>query len=212
MGAEAVCSVRYAGQVSEGKALLETSEVIFRGGDFRLRIPFAELTSIAAEEGELKLGYRDGVAVFELGRDAEKWAEKIRNPRGLMEKLGVKPGMRLVVLGIEDGEFVSELERRFGPAESEGGEASADIVFFEADRLEDLARLPALRRAIKPTGAVWVVSPKGKSAFEVPEAERVRDVDVMAAARASGLVDTKVVSFSETRTALKLVIPKGQRD
>ena len=39
MGSEAVCSVRYAGKVSEGKALLETSEVIFRGGDFRLRIP-----------------------------------------------------------------------------------------------------------------------------------------------------------------------------
>ena len=212
MGAEAVCNVRYAGQVAEGKALLETSEVIFRGGDFRLRIPFAELTSIAAEEGELKLGYREGVAVFELGRDAEKWAEKIRNPRGLMEKLGVKAGMRLVVVGIEDGEFLSELERRFGPSESEPDEASADIVFFEADRLEDLARLSSLRRTIKPTGAVWVVSPKGKSALEVPEAERVRDVDVMAAARASGLVDTKVVSFSETRTALKLVIPKGQRD
>ena len=36
-----VCNVRYAGQVCEGKALLETSEVIFRGGDFRLRISFA---------------------------------------------------------------------------------------------------------------------------------------------------------------------------
>jgi hypothetical protein len=55
------------------------------------------------------------------------------------------------------------------------------------------------------------VSPKGKSMLEVPEPERVRDVDVMAAAREAGLVDNKVVAFSATRTALKLVIPKSQR-
>ncbi len=211
MGSEAVCNVRYAGQVSEGKALLETSEVIFRGGEFRLRIPFAEMTSIAADEGELKLGYAGDVAVFELGRDATKWADKIRNPRGLMEKLGVKPGMRLVVLGVEDADFLSELTDRFGPPEDAPGEADADLVFYEADRLDDLARLTELRGAIKPAGAVWVVSPKGKSALEVPESERVRDVDVMAAAREAGLVDTKVCSFSATRTALKLVIPKAQR-
>jgi hypothetical protein len=33
----------------------------------------------------------------------------------------------------------------------------------------------------------------------------------MAAAREAGLVDTKVVSFSDTHTALKLVIPKAAR-
>ena len=211
MGSEAVCNVRYAGQASEGKALLETSEVIFRGGGFRLRIPFAEMTSIAAEDGELKLGYGGDVAVFELGRDAAKWAEKIRNPRGLMEKLGVKPSMHIVVLGVEDSDFLSELQQRFGPPETATADAVADIVFYEADRLGDLARLAELRCAIKPSGAVWVVSPKGKSMLEVPEAERVRDVDVMAAAREAGLVDNKVVAFSATRTALKLVIPKSQR-
>ena len=33
----------------------------------------------------------------------------------------------------------------------------------------------------------------------------------MAAARDAGLVDNKVASFSETHTALRLVIPKEQR-
>jgi hypothetical protein len=195
-----VCSVRYAGRASEGKALLETSEVIFRGGDFRLRIPFAEMTSVAAEDGELRLGYNGDVAVFELGRDAPAWADKIRNPRGLMEKLGV-----------DDEGFLSELTGRFGAPERSIEAGDADLVFYEADRLGDLARLPELRSAIKPAGAVWVVSPKGKSMLEVPEGERVRDVDVMAAARDAGLVDNKVVAFSATRTALKLVIPKTQR-
>jgi hypothetical protein len=39
----------------------------------------------------------------------------------------------------------------------------------------------------------------------------LKDVEVMAAAREAGLVDNKVVSFSDTHTALKLVIPKAQR-
>ena len=39
MGNEARCKVRFGKQESEGKALLETSEVLFRG-DFRLKIPF----------------------------------------------------------------------------------------------------------------------------------------------------------------------------
>jgi hypothetical protein len=203
--------VRYAGRVSEGKALLETSEVIFRGGDFRLRIPFNEMTSVDAEDGELKLGYSGGVAVFELGPDAAKWADKIRNPRGLMEKLGVKPGMRVVVLGVEDAGFLAEISGRIGPPVTTVDRGGADLVFYEADRMSDLGRLVELREAIIPVGAVWVVSPKGKSMLAVPEAERVRDVDVMSAAREAGLVDTKVVAFSATRTALKLVIPKAQR-
>ena len=203
MGSEAVCRVSYAGQVAEGKALLETSEVIFRG-EFRLRIPFAEMTSIAAEDGELKLGYNGDVAMFELGKDAEKWAEKIRNPRGLMDKLGMKPGMRHTVVGVRDDDFLGELADRFGPSESESGSSDTDILFYAADHLDDLGRLTELRRSIKPAGAIWVVSPKGKGI-------EVRDVDVMAAAREAGLVDNKVVSFSKTHTALRLVIPKALR-
>jgi hypothetical protein len=203
LGSEAVCSVRYGGRVSEGKALLETAEVLFRGGDFRLKIPFAQITSVASDGGELRLGYDGDVAVFELGRDAEKWAEKIRNPRGLMEKLGVKPGLRVAVIGVEDHEFLTQVAARIGNVSGEGVR-DADLIFYEADRLGDLRRLGALRGAIKPAGALWVVSPKGKGI-------EVKDVDVMAAAREAGLVDTMVVSFSATHTALKLVIPRDRR-
>ena len=64
--------------------------------------------------------------------------------------------------------------------------------------------LPDLAVSIKPNGAIWVVSPKGKGAA-------IKDTDVMSAAKASGLVDTKVVSFSDTHTSLKLVIPVANR-
>src|SRR5215212_1828939 len=203
MGNEAVCTVRYDGKASEGKALLETNEIIFRGGDFRLKIPLKEIASLDAADGELSVGYNGAVAVFELGREAEKWATKIRHPRGLMDKLGVKAGMRVGVLDVQDDDFQAQLDA-CDVTRAEGEECDLDIVFYEADAVDDLARLPALRSAIKPAGAIWVVSPKGKTA-------RIRDVDVMAAARDAGLVDTKVASFSGTHTALKLVIPVAQR-
>ena len=203
MGSEAACSVTYAGQVSEGKALLETTEVLFRG-DFRLKIPFAQITSVATEDGALHLGYNGAIAVFELGRDADRWADKIRNPRGLLDKLGVKPGMHVAVLGVEDSDFLSKLSDRIAAPVESIDAGDLDIVFYEADHLDDLTRLPGLRVAIKSNGAIWVVSPKGKGI-------EVRDTDVMAAARESGLVDNKVASFSATHTALRLVIPKAAR-
>lgn len=202
MGSEAACRVSYKGEASEGKALLETSELIFRG-DFRLKILLAQVSSLETSDGELRLGYDDGVAVFELGRNAEAWAEKIRNPRGLLDKLGVKSGMSVVVLGVGDEEFVTQIRDRVGEPANELG-SQADVVFYEADRVEELVRLPELRKAIKPAGGIWVVSPKGKGA-------QLRDVEIMAAAREAGLVDNKVVAFSATHTALRLVIPKAQR-
>lgn len=203
MGLEALCRVRYGEQISQGKALLETSELLFRG-DFRLRIPFREISLLESDERELSVGYGDGVAIFELGANAAKWAEKIRNPRGLMDKLGVKPGIRVSVLGGVDEDFLAQLRDRTS-AVSEGSlQPDSGLVFYEADDLDDLMRLPELRDSISHRGAVWVVSPKGKGA-------KVKDVDVMAAARDAGLVDTKVVAFSGTHTALKLVIPVARR-
>jgi hypothetical protein len=54
MGNELKCTVRFGKEASEGKALLETSEVLFRG-DFRLKIPFASIKSAKAVDGELRL-------------------------------------------------------------------------------------------------------------------------------------------------------------
>ena len=202
MGSESICRVSYKGEASEGKALLETAELIFRG-DFRLKIPFAQITSLDTSDGELRVGYDGDTVVFELGRNAEPWAQKIRSPRGLLDKLGVKPGMTVTVLGVEDEDFIAQLRGRVG-APSEQLVAEADLVFYEADCVDDLLKLPELRRSIKLAGGVWVVSPKGKGAV-------LKDVEVMAAAREAGLVDNKVVGFSETHTALKLVIPKAMR-
>jgi hypothetical protein len=48
-----------------------------------------------------------------------------------------------------------------------------------------------------------VIRPKGKAV--------ITESDVMAAGKKAGLVDVKVVSFSETHTAEKFVIPVAKR-
>jgi hypothetical protein len=201
MGLEAECTVRFGGKQSRGKARFEEKEIVFRG-DFRLVIPLAEVRSAQAQGGTLAIQSGAGTARFELGAAAEKWAARIRSPRGLLEKLGVKAGSRVRLVGLEDGGFLRELEAR--GAEVRGRAASGvDLVFVRMERVADLAKLTALRKAIAPAGAVWVLWPKGR--------KELREDDVRAVAMANGLVDVKVVSFSETLSALKLVIPLKQR-
>src|SRR5207244_11232378 len=103
MGNEATCKVHFDRQQSEGKALLETSEILFRG-DFRLKIPFSTIKSAKAVDGELRLETAEGLAVFQLGAAAERWCNKILHPKSRIEKLGVKPEARVALLGGFDRE------------------------------------------------------------------------------------------------------------
>lgn len=207
MGQEALCRVRYGDRAAEGKALLETTELIFRGNSevaFRLKIPLKAITDLVEDGDDLRVEFPDGTAHFELGaKAAAKWANLIRNPKGLIEKLGIKDGASAALIGVEDASFRQQLETRAG-AIADTLTPGNDVVFYAADEIDDLLRLEDLKQAIKPNGAIWVVSPKGKGA-------RLKDTEIMAAAREAGLVDTKVVSFSDTHTALKLVIPKAAR-
>ena len=126
----------------------------------------------------------------------------------LIDKLGVRPGAQVAIDGVDDAAFERALRDRTDRIVhlTPGGDlpAELDLVFLAADLPADLDGLRSLRRAIVPDGAVWVVSRKGRAAT-------LRDVEVMAAARAVDLIDNKVVSFSPTHTALRLVIPRHLR-
>src|SRR5437588_11231071 len=98
MGNEATCKARFGKQESEGKALLETSEVLFRG-DFRLKIPFSSIKSAKTVNGELRLQTAEGLAVFQLGATSAKCGEKILHPKWRIEKLGVKSGANDSLIG-----------------------------------------------------------------------------------------------------------------
>lgn len=130
-------------------------------------------------------------------------AERDYSHRLLIDKLGVKAGQRIAVLGVESAEFLKDLNARV-PQYSRGKRVpNADLIFFSAEARGDLARLDALGRSIARNGAVWVVYPKGQT--------HIREVDVIEAGKQAGLTDNKVCSFSATHTALRFVIPVAKR-
>lgn len=124
----------------------------------------------------------------------------------LLDKLGVRPGMRIAIVGAvdEDGAFSKLLEDRTSDVTVGQPAPDTDLVFLAADSTAELGALARLRPRIRQNGGIWVVSRKGRAAT-------LRDVEVMAAGRANDLIDNKVVSFSETRTSLRLVIPVALR-
>jgi hypothetical protein len=125
-----------------------------------------------------------------------------RYPRSRIDKLGVKPGHRVTVLGVADPDFLAELQER-GADISTRTRANSDIIFVAMSSRDDLPRLEALRRSIKPEGAVWVIWPKGRKEF--------REDDVRNYGPRAELVDVKVMAFSETLSGLKMVVPLKKR-
>lgn len=122
----------------------------------------------------------------------------------LLDKLGVKPGARVAIIDLPDTDFRAFLSERTTDVTDGWPEPETDLVFLGADSIDELLRIGPLQEALVPNGAIWVVSRKGKAAS-------LRDVEVIDAAKAVGLVDNKVASFSATHTALRLVIPVARR-
>jgi hypothetical protein len=104
-----------------------------------------------------------------------------------------------VLLGVDDPDFRQLLSERTDDVHTEPV-AGADLVFFAAALEQDLKPLAEVKLHIKANGAIWVVRPKG-----VPGG--LSEPGIIQAALAAGLVDNKVVSFSSTHSALRLVIP-----
>ena len=206
MGAELPCRATVGDRSGTGKALLETTELVFRGDkkDFRFRIPFESIKKVVALGDRLVIDGPKVHVVLELGaKYAARWAEKIKNPPTRLDKLGVKPESRVCVLGVDDPQFRSELEGRTKTVTYGKLVSDADFIFYAANRTVELGRLDKLKESLAPTGGIWVVRPKG--------VDTISEKDVLAAGKTAGLVDVKVCAFSPTHTAEKLVIPVAKR-
>ena len=210
MGAEASCRLRVAREAYEGTAYFETDELLFRGAPregvqrFRLAIPLSSIRGATASSGELRVRHDGGEAVFELGeRAAAKWAERIRVPKSLIDKLDVKPAHTVSVLAVGDDVFLREVRARAERVVVGKLAPKSDVVFLGASTTKDLDRIEGAAHAIARDGAVWVIHPKGPHGLP--------DLEIFAAGKRAGLTAVKVARFSATHTAEKLVIPKASR-
>lgn len=204
MGLETNCTLERARRKTVGRALLESDHIAFRGKTRSEKFLLSDVARVEVQGNALVLEHADGPALLHLAEGmAAKWLAKIRNPRTLLEKLGISEGMRVVVLGVDDEEFLEQLQRKLGRYAT-APTPSTDVVLLAAESVSALGQLSALKATLVPNGAIWVVHRKGKEGT-------LKDVDVFAAGRGAGLVDNKVASFSATHTAERLVIPRAER-
>lgn len=201
MGLETECVAWLDGQVSEGKCQLESEHLSFRG-EFKVTIPFGSIRHLNAAEGKLSVAFNAGTLILDLGPAAAKWAEKIKKPKSLLEKLGIKEGMKVSVQGIRDKEFLKQLKENNVHASKKFSKES-DIIFLQTDSKKELEAVNSAAKNLASNGALWIVYPKGK--------DEIKQDDIFKAGKSVGLVDVKVVSFSPTHTALKFVIPVAFR-
>ncbi len=131
-------------------------------------------------------------------------AERDYSHRSLLDKLGVKPGHKILVLEVHDASFLNEIKPFTRSFEEKRPAGDMDLVFFGAEAKESLEKSGASsqlhRGQWRQSGLIY---PKGK--------QHIREIDVIAAGKSARLTDNKVCSFSVTHTALRFVIPVAQR-
>lgn len=111
--------------------------------------------------------------------------------------------MRVALVDLDDPEFLRELRDRTDDIAEGRPRKDTAMILFAVDGPAPLRRLAALQRSIRRDGAIWVVWPKGQS--------HIKEGMIRSAAVAQGLVDIKVMAYSETLSGLKLVIPLARR-
>ena len=137
MGQDVHCIATWNGRRSVGTASLETEDIIFRG-EFRLRIPFKNISDLTSDEGRLTVKIAEGVAIFNLGVRAPQWAERIRNPKGVLDKLGIKPEMLVSVLGVTEQWFLDELTARVEDVRVGKVARSSDVIIAAVNTPKEL--------------------------------------------------------------------------
>jgi hypothetical protein len=142
--------------------------------------------------------FQRGARIGTGRRRATKLSPDTPSTRPLLDKLGVKQGSRVAIIGVDEAGFIDLLRERTSDIVKQRPRSPCDIVFLGVDTVADLRRIKEVKSWIEPNGAIWVVRPKGGRS-------PLRETEVMAAGLATGLVDNKIASFSETRSAMRFV-------
>lgn len=128
------------------------------------------------------------------------------SPKGLADKLGIKPGMTLyAVAAPKDYRALLGIDAKFATTPPKGG---ADFVHLFVTSLADLDKqLPLARQAMKIDGMLWVSW--YKKAAKIPT--DVTEDLIRPRALKTDLVDVKVCAVSDIWSGLKLVVRKHLR-
>ena len=200
MGIEAICKCDWAGTTAEVKALLESTEVILRGG-LRKRIPFNEIKQVKALSDRLRfIVGGETVELFLSSKAAASWAAVLTSPPpSLARKLGITSTTIVRTIGdIADRALISAL--------AEAAEISAQnaaLIVAHVDSPESLHQtLNQARAQLSKAVPIWIVYAKGKG-------HAIDESAIRSLLRANGMMDTKIASVSATLTAIRFNLQKS---
>ncbi len=121
--------------------------------------------------------------------------------RSLVDKLGIKAGASIAILGAPPG-YGRTLGRLPRVSRKSPGTGPLDFVqFFTREKRELERRFPALARTLAPAGMLWISWPKKSSGVPTDLTEDV----IRAIGLSRGLVDVKVAAVDEVWSGLKFV-------
>lgn len=193
MGYSLECEAVVDGIRDRGTAYLESDHLLFRGAT-RLKLPFAGLIKIEGGGDSLTVETPEHTAVLAIGDHAARWAEKIRRPKSVVEKLGINGADTVAVLASSPQPELDAMIAESGAQRVETP-AEAKCVFVFVESAGELPNVTAAASSLAAGACLWAVAPKGR--------KDLKDADIIRAGRDAGLVDVKVCAYSPTHTALK---------
>lgn len=201
MGREAICKCNWAGVTADVKVLLESQELILRGG-IRKRVLLAELKQVMAGAGGLSFNAgADHVELFLDADQAAKWASAIKaGPASLARKLGITDKSVVRTIGDMSDEALSDALAE--AAQISPGNPSIIVASIETPQ-ELAAALKKAEAQLAKGIPIWLVYPKGPGH---PLNESVVRRELLA----RGMVDTKVAAVSTKLTAIRFNLRRAK--
>lgn len=118
----------------------------------------------------------------------------------LYRKLGIKPGDVVGVLAAPPGWVIEGLPDGVVLRSRAQGPLDVVVAFFE-ERVKIERRLPALIRALRPDGSLWIAWPRRAAGHLSDISDNVLRELILP----TGLVDTKVAALDEHWSGLRFV-------
>jgi len=131
-------------------------------------------------------------------------AEKDYSHRDITDKLGLKPGHAVKVVGRGDPELLKRAREKIGRGFMKTG--LADVVLYWPKTIGEITpTLAELRHAIVENGGIWVFTAK-RGQRSASGMEYFNQTDLISLGLAAGLVDNKTCSVSEPESGMRFVI------
>lgn len=136
--------------------------------------------------------------------------DKDYSHRDVTDKLGLRPGHAVRVMGRGDPSLLARVREKIGRGLIRKG--PADVILYWPKAVEEiLPTLAELKSALVSNGGLWVVTAKQNQTSASGMAYYNQDL-LIPIGKVAGLVDNKICSLSEKESAMRFVLRRKDRE